>query len=138
MARITGKNGRIKVGGVTVASIRNWSLEAKVPITVVTAMEDAFRTQLSLIREWTGTIEGVWEQPAGAGTAKVLWDSFDTATTTGGHQSGKITVDLFPDASQTEKWSGDAFADFSLKTPHDGSVDFTATLNGTGALTRTP
>jgi len=98
-------------------------------------MGDAFREQLSLIREWDATAEGRWES-AGGNTA--FWDSFVAATTVGGHQSGKVTVDLYPDAATTEKYTGDAFADFSLKAPHDGVVEFTAALKGTGSLVRTP
>lgn len=135
MARISGKNGQLKVGGVTVASISAWTLDAKVPVMDATAMMDAFKLNLSGIREWAATVEGRWES-GGANTD--IWDSFDTATTSGGSQSGLITVELYPDAATTEKWSGDAFADFTIKTGHDKVVEFTGKLTGTGSLTRTP
>lgn len=135
MSRITGKNGRIKVSASTVLSITNWAINAKIPIAKATAMEDSFATNLSLIREWTADVEGIWES-GGANTA--LFDAFVAATTSGGHQSGKITVDFFPDAAQTEKFTGDAFADFDIKVGHDKTVTFTGKLTGTGSLVRTP
>ena len=98
-------------------------------------MGDQFRPQYSLIREWDATAELRWES-AGGNTA--FWDAFVAATTDGGSQSGKVTVEFFPDASTTEKFTGDAFADFALKTPHDGMVEGSVTLKGTGSLVRTP
>jgi len=135
MARITGKNGKVTVASGTVLSIYNWVLNAKVPVVAGTAMGDAFRQQYSLIREWEATAELHWES-SGGNTA--FWDAFVAATTSGGHQSGKITVEFFPDGAETEKYTGDAFADFSLKAPHDGMVDGSVTLKGTGTLARTP
>lgn len=135
MARITGKNGRIKIGGSVVASIDNWTLDAKVPTVDLTAMGDQFKEHGSVIREWTASVDGKWES-GGANTA--VWDAFVAATTDGGPTSGKITVDLYPDFAQTEKWTGDAFADFNIKVGFDKAVTFSGKLTGTGSLTRTP
>lgn len=135
MSRITGKNAEIKVSASVVLSTRTWSINAKVPVAKATAMRDQFAVHLSLIREWSADVEGVWE----SGGANVdLWTPFENATTNGGHQSGKVTVDFYPDSAQTEKWTGDAFADFDIKVGHDKEVTFTAKLTGTGSLVRTP
>jgi hypothetical protein len=135
MSRITGKNGQLKIGGSVIASITAWSINAKIPVAKATAMMDQFAVNLSLIREWTADVEGIWES-AGANTA--VFDAFVAATTDGGHQSGKITVDFYPDENETEKWTGDVFADFDIKVGHDKTVMFTGKLTGTGSLVRTP
>jgi hypothetical protein len=135
MARITGKNGRVKIDTVTVASISDWSLDLKVPLADATAMEDQFKVNLSLIREWSGSISGHYES---AGVNDMVLDTFLNATTDGGPQSGKVTLELFPDASATEKFSGDAFLDVTLNVGKDKTNEFSAKVTGTGTLTRTP
>lgn len=134
MARLTGKNGQIKVGGNVIASISDWSLDMKVPTADATAMADPFASKLSLIREWSGTIKGPYDNAA---AHIAILNSFINATTSGGATSGSITVDLYPDASTLEKWSGDCYVDFSLVVDKSKVNEFTAKITGTGALTHT-
>lgn len=134
MARITGKNGQIKIGGTVVASIFDWTLEAKIPVADATAMRDDYKTKLSLIREWAGTAQARWEPGV---NNELFTSTFANATTDGGHQSGKITLDLYPDENSNEKFSGDAFADFDIKVGFDKEVDASIKFTGTGSLIRT-
>jgi len=134
MARISGKNGQLKLDGSVIASIFDWKLDAKIPLADSTAMQDQYHQKLSLIREWAGSAEFRWEPGV---NASLFTSTFAAATTDGGHQSGKVTLDLYPDENATEKFTGDAFCDFSLKVPHAGVVDGTVTFTGTGSLVRT-
>jgi len=127
MARITGKDGKVKLGGVEVARITNWSIDTKIDIVDATAMQDAWHQKLSTFKSWTGSVEGVWEND---GSNKQFWDTFLTAAT--------ATLELYPVGTATEKWSGSAFCDFSIKVAKDAVVMFTARVEGTDALTRTP
>lgn len=137
MSRLTGKNGTIKIGGTVVASIDDWTVDAKVPVADLTAMGDQFKVKGSLIREWTATAKAKWE-PGVASNLALFASGFALATTDGGFQSGKVTVDFFPDAAATEKFSGDAFiTSFNLKTPVGGPVEASVNFEGTGALTHT-
>ncbi len=128
MSRITGKEGKVSLDGNIVASTNSWVLDAKLDTVDVTAFSDVYRQNLSTFKSWTGTVEGHWED-AGGNT-----DFYDVLNGT-----DPVTIELFPVAGGTEKFSGSAFiTSFSLKTPHDGAVDFSATFVGTGTLTRTP
>lgn len=135
MARITGKNGTIKIGGTVVAMIQDWSLDAKIPLADATSMGDQFAEKRSLIREWSGQIKGVY---GNADEQTLIRSSFFGATTDGGGTSGKVTLDLYPDAAATEKFSGDVYIDFALSVDKAKANEFTAKFTGTGALTRTP
>lgn len=137
MARITGKNGQVKLGGTVIASIDDWTIDAKIPVADATAMGDQFHVKLSLIREWSATMKLKWE-PGVASNFAVFGSAFALATTDGGNQSGKVTLDFYPDAGATEKFSGDAFIDFALKAPVGGVVESDCKAVGTGALTHTP
>lgn len=134
MARITGKNGQVKVGGSVIAIITDWSIDLKIPISDATAFGDQFAQKLSLIREWSGQIKGVY----GSAAEQVsILNSFFNATTDGGATSGSITVDLYPDAAATEKFSGAVFADFSLTVDKAKTNEFTAKITGNSTLTHT-
>lgn len=134
MARITGKNGQIKVGGNVIAAITDWSLDLKIPLAQATAMGDTFAQNLSLIREWSGQIKGYW---GSAEEQLAIMNSFFNATTAGGPTSGQIAVELFPDAAGTEKYAGNCYADFSLVVDKGKANEFTAKITGNGAIVRT-
>jgi hypothetical protein len=127
MARITGKTGAVKIGGVKVASLTGWAINVKLDTVNATAFEDVWHTLLATFLGWSGSVDGIW-MSAGANI------DFWTACPSG----AVVTLDLYPDIGTTEKLSGTAFCDFSIKVAKDGVVTFTAAVNGTGALTRTP
>ena len=127
MARITGKSGAVKLGGTKVASLTNWSIDAKLDTVDDTAFEDIWHNFLSTFKGWTGTVEGIWEQ---GGTNTAFWDQLLLTTT--------AVLDFYPDIGTTEKFTGSAFCDFSIKVAKDGVITFTAAVKGTGAMTRTP
>lgn len=134
MARITGKNGQVKVGGSVIAIITDWSIDLKIPLADVTAMQDQFAQKASLIREWSGQIKGVY---GSAAEQVAILNSFLNATTDGGATSGQIAVDLYPDGAATEKFSGNVYADFALSVDKAKANEFTAKITGNGTLTHT-
>lgn len=137
MARITGKNGKITLGGVQIATIDEWAIDAKIPTADLTAMGDSFKSKGSLIREWSATFKAKWDSTLSSVTN--LFDSaFAAATTSGGPTAGKVTLVFYPDAAASEAYTGDAFVDFSLKVPVGGAVQADCKAQGTGSLVRTP
>ncbi len=136
MARITGKNGQIKIGGSVIATITNWTLDAKIPLADATAMGDQFWQKLSLIREWSGDVKGVY---GNAAEQISILNSFLNATTDGGPTSGSVTIALYPDATSpaTENFSGSCYMDFSTGADKSKTNEFTAKFTGTGTLTHT-
>ncbi len=97
-------------------------------------MGDAFVHKLSLIREWSGTVKG---QYGNAAEAILILDSFINATTSGGAQSGSVTLVLYPDAATAENWSGTVFLDFALTVDKAKANEFSAKFTGTDTLTYT-
>lgn len=135
MARITGKNGQIKIGASVIAFITDWTLDLKIPVSDATAMGDQFAQKLSLIREWSGQVKGIY---GNAAESVDIMNSFFNATTDGGPTSGAVTLVLYTDAAAAEKWSGSAYLDFSLTVDKSKTDEFTAKATGTGTLTYTP
>lgn len=135
MARITGKNGQIKIGANVIAVTTDWSLDAKIPLADATAMRDQFVQKLSLIREWSGQVKGFY---GNAAEQIDILNSFFNATTDGGPTSGKVTISLYPDAAGTENFSGDCYIDFSMNVDKSKTNEFTGKFVGTGTLTHTP
>ena len=126
MARFTGKDGKITLASSEVISMTSWSLDAKLDVVDDTAFQDIWHSKLSTFKGWTATVEGLWESSGGN---SAFWDQFLLGTT--------ATIELFPNKNATEKYSGSAFIDFSIKVVKDGVISFTAKVEGTGALTRT-
>lgn len=135
MARITGKNGSLKIGANVVAAITDWALDAKVPTADATAMGDQFDVKLSLIRGWSGSFKGMY---GNAGEQIDALNSFFNATTDGGATSGKVTISLYPDAAATEVWVGDCYIETNLTVDKSKANSGSWKFTGTGALVRTP
>lgn len=134
MARITGKNGQIKIGSTVVAGITDWSIDLKIPIADATAMGDVMASKLALIREWSGQVKGVY---GNASEQTLILSSWVAATTSGGSTGGQVTLVLYPDAATAENWSGAAYLDFALNVDKAKTNEFTAKAAGTGTLTYT-
>jgi hypothetical protein len=125
MPRITGKSGKITVGGVEVGTMIEWAIDAKTDVVDATAFQDTWHQKLGTFLSWTGSCSGRW-----LGSANSFWTTFLTGAVG--------TVQFFPVAGATENFNGDAFLDFSIKVAKDGVVDFTCKVEGTGTLTHTP
>jgi len=125
MARITGKAGKVTVGGVEQAQMQAWNIDAKTDVVDATAFQDTWHQKLSTFLGWTATIEGLW-----LGSVNAFWTAFLSGAT--------VSVVMYPIAGGTECFTGDAFADFSIKVVKDGVITFTAKLEGTGTLSHTP
>lgn len=123
--RITGKSGKVKLASTEVIDIVNWTLDGKLDDVDATVMQDTWKNFLGTFLSWEATAEAVWEP--GVNTA--FWDQFILATA--------ATVDLFPVAANTEKWSGSAFISFGEKVSKDGVVMQMIKFRGTGTLTHT-
>lgn len=135
MARITGKNGQIKIGSTVVAMITDWSLDLKIPIADATAMGDTFQNKLALIREWSGQVKGIY---GNASEQTLLLSSWVAATTAGGSTGGQVTLVLYPDAATAENWSGAVYIDMNISVDKAKTDEFAAKFTGTGTLTYTP
>ena len=125
-ARMTGKAGAVKIGGVKVASLTAWSLDAKLDTPDATGFEDEWKVLLAGFKGGSGSIDGMWEA---GGTNIAIWTALLGAAA--------VTLDLYPDIAATEKFSCSAFVDFGIKTSKDAVVTFTGPFKVTGAVTRT-
>ena len=123
MSRMTGKKGKITIGGVEIAVMTSWTVNGTLDVVDVTAFQDTWHQKVSTFKSWAGSCVGHWTGDA------AFWTAFTGATA--------VTLVLYIDSAATTCWTGTAFCNFSITTPFGGAVDFTASFEGTDALTFT-
>lgn len=126
MANHLGNEGTVKVNGSTVAEIRSFSISESVDTVEDTAMGDTAKTFQVTQTEWEGSLE-------------VFWDETDTAQTALAI-GASVTFNAYPEGAS----SGDSYMTGTalvvgkeIKTTHNGLVEASLKLKGTGALSKT-
>lgn len=125
MATHTGSEGTVKVGANAVAEIRSYSIEQTADTTEDTTMGDAWRTHKSTLKSWSGSVD-------------VFWDETDTTGQGGLVPGSEVTANFYPEGSTTGDiyMTGTAIVTGKTVTAsHDGMVESSIQLQGTGALT---
>lgn len=123
MAVQPGKNGSLSIGAAAVAQLRNWNLETAADPLEHSVIGNQWREYVASMSGWQVSVEG-------------YYDTTDTGQ--GGLSLGtEVAVDLKPAVASGEKeYTGQAIVTaFNETAAFDGIVEFTATLQGTGALT---
>jgi len=127
MATHTGSEGTVKVGANAIAEIRSFSLDEQADTLDDTSMGDTARTFKSSLTSFSGSVD-------------VLWDETDSngqgALTIG----AEVTLNLYPegDAAGDTYLTGTAIVTGrSISSSHDGLVEMSISVQGSGALTTT-
>ena len=127
MATHTGSEGTVKVGANAIAEIRSFSLDETADTLDDTTMGDTARTFKSSLTSFSGSVD-------------VLWDETDSngqgALTIG----AEVTLNLYPegDSAGDTYLSGTAIVTGrSISSSHDGLVEMSISVQGSGALTTT-
>jgi predicted secreted protein len=123
MARYTGKNGKVTVGGGEVAQMMNWKIDSTVDVVDATAMQDTWRQKLPTFMSWKGSAEFRWTADA------TLWTTFLTAAS--------VALVFYFDKNVAHYFSGSAFVNFSFNTPFDNVVTYSCPFEGTDTLSYT-
>jgi predicted secreted protein len=124
-----GKDGVVKIkegsGTLTaVGHVRGWTIDEKVDQLEATAMGDNYKVYCTALKDWSGSLDILWE-PTDAGQAMVqVGDSLD------------ITV--YPEGTTgTSSIAGSiVVTGINTKATYNGLVEASITFQGTGSLVR--
>ena len=118
MARYSGHNGEVTVGGVSVTGVKAWTIDQEYQVHDVKGFDDAgVPNKVPGGYDWKGTFSGPKNgAPLTIGT--------------------QIALVLKETQTATQKFSGNAIiSSLGAETNTDGAVTYNYTFEGTGALT---
>ena len=127
MATHLGKEGTVQVGSNAIAEIRGFSIDETIDTVEDTSMGDSSKTYLASIKDFSGTVD-------------VLYDETDTNGQTALAVGSSVTLNFAPEGSDSGdvKLTGTAIVTGkSITSTFDGLVESTITVQGTGGLTTT-
>lgn len=125
MATYTGQNGTVKDGSNAVAEVRGFTVNQTADTVDTTVMGDSWKTNVATHKSWTASVQ-------------CLADHTDTSGQVVFAIGATVTFNGYPssDASGQLELSGSAIVTGrEITTSHDGLVEMTLELQGTGALT---
>lgn len=125
MATLKGNDGTVKVGSVTVAEIRSFSIDETMDTIEDTAMGDTYRTFKTSLKAFSGSID-------------VFFDDTDTTGQGALTVGSEVTVNfqIEGDTTGDHLLSGTALiTGRTISSSFDGMVEASLSLQGTGALT---
>lgn len=125
MANHTGSEGTVKAGGVAIAELRSFDINISTDTTEDTVIGDTWKTHKVTQSEWDGTID-------------VFWDELDTTAQGLLQVAGASLAFVFgPEGATTGDmaYTGTGLVvGITNKTTHNGMVEATFKVKGTGAL----
>lgn len=126
MTTYKGRDGRLKVGAVTVAEVRSFRFTITAARADSSTLEDEWDTNMSVTKSWSGS-------------ASVWWDPADV-TGQGGLEAGdEPTISLYPigtDAGKTY-YTGAVHVDsVEITNERDGIVEAAIQFTGNGPCTK--
>ena len=127
MATHLGKEGTVQVGSNAIAEIRGFSIDESIDVVEDTSMGDSSKTYLASIKDFSGTVD-------------VLYDETDTNGQTALSLGSSVTLNFAPEGTSSGdvKLTGTAIVTGkSITSSFDGLVESTITVQGTGGLTTT-
>ena len=122
-----GKEGTVAVGSNSIAEIRSFSIDETIDTVEDTSMGDASKTYLASIKDFSGSID-------------VIYDETDTNGQTALAVGATVTLNFAPEgtASGDVKLTGSAIVTGkSINSSFDGLVEASISIQGTGGLTTT-
>ena len=125
MATHLGKEGTVQVGSNAIAEIRGFSIDETIDTVEDTSMGDSSKTYLASIKDFSGTVD-------------VLYDETDTNGQTALSLGSSVTLNFAPEGTDSGdvKLTGTAIVTGkSVTSSFDGLVESTISVQGTGGLT---
>ena len=127
MATFLGKGGTVQVGSNAIAEIRSYNIDENIDVVEDTSMGDAAKSYLASIKDFSGSVD-------------VLYDDTDTNGQTALSVGSSVTLNFAPEGtgSGAVKLTGTAIVTGKTVTAtHDGLVESSISVHGTGGLTTT-
>lgn len=121
-----GSEGTVKVGTITVAEIRSFSVEETGETIDDSSMGDVSRTFIAGLRTFTATVDCLWDE---------LNTNGQGALTIG----ATVTLNLYPEGASTGDiyYTGSAIVTGrTINSSYDGLVELSISCQGSGALTQ--
>jgi predicted secreted protein len=138
MANLTGNNGQIKIGGTTVAGVRNYTIDIKSDTIETTTMGVDSRTYLKGLASWSGSADVFIDTDNLTGGGSTITNLIGTGGVVG---ATTATFTAYLDTVGTpsgKKWDGSIIVTgFSQKSTMDGMIEGTVSFQGSGAITYT-
>lgn len=131
MALLTGNDGQLVVGSTTIAALRNFSVELSADTIETTVMGNDARTYLAGLSTWQGSADIYFD------TTESTSSIFNLTGTAVG--ASPITGKFYVKQDTTDSaYTGTCLVTaYSVKSAHDGMVEATISLKGSGGLTYT-
>jgi TP901-1 family phage major tail protein len=125
---LSGKNGKITINSttpITVAGMKNWSLELNVDTLETTALGDEWKKYITGLKEWTASGEGDFDAAADGNGQGEIQEAYLNGT--------EVDVKFYVDA--THFYSGSAIiSSLSIEDAVDDLVTLSIEFTGTGAV----
>jgi predicted secreted protein len=124
MATHTGSEGTVKIGTVTVAEIRSYTLNETADTVEDTTMGDSARTHKPSLTSFDGSLDVYWDETDAGQVALPI--------------NAEITLNVYPEGAVTGDtfYSGAAIVTSrSITASFDGLIEMSISVQGTGALT---
>ena len=124
MAKITGRDGIVKIGDEAALQTRSWSIDETGDTAESSVMGDPARTFLPTINSWSGSMD-------------VYYDEDDAAIFDNALIGLEVTIEVYPEgeAEGDNFMSGSAIVTGKTNgASFDGMTEGTLSLQGSGAL----
>jgi hypothetical protein len=128
MANHIGNEGVVKIAANTIAEVRSFSISQSADTTEDTVIGDTWKTHIVTQNSWTAEIT-------------CFWDEADTTGQGAMTIGASVTVNLYPEGasagtSETYYTGTGLVTAFGTSQTHNGMIEATYSLQGTGALTK--
>ncbi len=122
MAVLKGYQGNIKVGGVTIGEMSDWSLDVSADIVDTSAFSDEWKKKVGTQKDWTGNCSGRLDTTNAGQSALIV--------------GSEVTLQFYID--DIHYYEGDAIVEsISRSAAVAGTIDVTFNFTGNGELTYT-
>jgi len=120
MAMAHGKGGTATLAGIATLKIKSWTVDANCDVAEVTVMGDTWKEYLAGVKDWTATVELIWDGTIDATDLAVLGTEIacDFDLISGGADFGGQGI----------------VTNMSFNTSASDAVTFTVNVQGTGEL----
>lgn len=134
MATLTGRDGAVSIGAVTVAAVRNFSVEVTADTIETTVMGNDTRQYKKGLSQFSGSADVYFDPDQFGGTQNIF--NVTTSTSAVGDSPVVFKGYIDSDASNDIAFTGTVIVTgFTVNSSMDGMVEASISFQGSGATT---
>lgn len=134
MATITGNDGAVSVNGITLAAVRNFSVDVTADTIETTTMGTDARTYVKGLSTFSGSADIYFDPSEYAGSDVTFNPTSGSALVGASGVAGKFYLDQ--DATNDQVFSGTIIVTgYTVNSSMDGMVEASISFQGTGGVT---